>query len=79
MNRLTLIMAMSFVAGLVPDFATAQPNKERYELEERCGKRASAVFEKEMSSGLRQTDAGVMTSNFRNHRGRTAAPARQGQ
>src|SRR6516162_8673032 len=37
------------LAGLLSfsTYASAQPNKELYELQERCGKRAAEVFERE--------------------------------
>jgi hypothetical protein len=37
------------IAGLVwlTTYASAQPNKEQYELRERCGKRAAEVFQRE--------------------------------
>jgi len=59
--RASIIVA---VAGLLwfSTYVSAQPNKELYELQERCGKRAAEVFKREYSPAH-----GQMTFNYENH------------
>jgi hypothetical protein len=46
----------------------AEPNKEQYELQERCGKRATEFFEKEYGHrGVSNTETGQSTAQFENH------------
>src|SRR5262249_18772373 len=44
-------------------YVSAQPNKDLYELQERCGKRAAKVFEREYGSGK----DGQTLFNYENH------------
>src|SRR5215475_4186421 len=55
------------IAGLV-GFSTnigAQPNKELYELQERCSKRAAEVFKREYSPGANSKDGRLFS--YENH------------
>jgi hypothetical protein len=42
-----ICLALALAAIFATTKAVAEPNKEQYEVQERCGKRASKVFEKE--------------------------------
>ena len=44
----------------------AQPNKERYELQERCGKQAAEFFKREYSAGFKTQDT-TTRFNYENH------------
>jgi hypothetical protein len=46
--------------------APAQPNREQYELQERCGKRAAEFFKREYSSGFKTRDT-TTSFNYENH------------
>ena len=52
------------IAGLLcfSAYVSAQTNKQLYELQERCGKRAAEVFKREYSPAH-----GQMTFNYENH------------
>jgi hypothetical protein len=56
------------IAGLVwfSTYVSAQPNKELYELQERCGKRAAELFKREYSSGFKTRDT-TTSFNYENH------------
>ena len=43
------------------------PDKVLYELQERCGKSASAEFKREFGTGINSTKQGTTVTNFRNH------------
>jgi hypothetical protein len=58
-RRTTVLAALLLVAGT----AFAQPNKEQYELQERCGKRAAEVFAKEWGTGF----TAAAHANYENH------------
>ena len=45
----------------------AQPNKEQYELQERCGKRAAEFFAKAWAGEVSNTASGQTTANYENH------------
>jgi hypothetical protein len=45
----------------------AQPNKEQYELQERCGKRAAEFFAKAWASEVSNTASGQTRANYENH------------
>jgi len=48
-------------------YVSAQPNKELYELQERCGKRAAEVFRREYGT-VPKTEYGItMWFNYENH------------
>jgi hypothetical protein len=56
------------IAGLLwlSAYVSAQPNKELYELQERCGKRAAEVFRREYGPGSFPKVSNVMF-NYENH------------
>lgn len=47
--------------------AWAVPYKLAYELQERCGKQASAEFKREFGTGIDSTKKGKTITTFRNH------------
>jgi hypothetical protein len=57
------------IAGLIwlTTYVSAQPNKEVYQLQERCGKRAAEVFEREYGSPLLNDKDGQTLLNYENH------------
>jgi hypothetical protein len=59
----------SAIAGLVcfSTYVSAQPNKQLYELQERCGKRAAEVFAREYNPAVAKTEHGQMMFNYENH------------
>lgn len=46
---------------------TATSLKEKYELQERCGKRAAEKFKDEYGNGTLNTEDGFTRTNYRNH------------
>jgi hypothetical protein len=58
----------SAIAGLLcfSTYASAQPNKELYELQERCEKQAAEVFKREYTNVL-NTEHGQTLFNYENH------------
>jgi hypothetical protein len=62
-RTITALVVMLLMAGT----AQAQPNKEQYELQERCGKRAAEVFAKDWPSGVSNTASGQTIGNYENH------------
>jgi hypothetical protein len=48
-------------------YVSAQPNKDLYELQERCGKRAAEVFEREYSPPVSDYKDGQTLFNYENH------------
>jgi hypothetical protein len=64
MDRRTTIFAALLLVGTA---SYAQPNKEQYELQERCGKRAAEVFAKGWGSGISNTASGQIIGNYENH------------
>ena len=57
------------IAGLLwfSTYVSAQPNKELYELQELCGKRAAEVFEREYSPRIANTKDVQWRYNYENH------------
>jgi hypothetical protein len=47
--------------------AGAQPNKELYELQERCGRRAEETFKKEWGTNIVNTAYGQIIGSYENH------------
>jgi hypothetical protein len=71
MKRACLTFAVAATI-LTPAGASAEPNKEQYELQERCGKRAEQVFKNDnpgQSAGvvLTNTDDGQTITTYQNH------------
>jgi hypothetical protein len=64
MDRTTTVLAALL---LVAGNAHAQPNKEQYELQERCGKRAAEFFAKAWASEVSNTASGQTRANYENH------------
>jgi hypothetical protein len=63
------IIVVSFAtANLFLSTAKAEPNKVLYELQERCGKKASDTFKNEVGTNITKTsEGGTMISNYENH------------
>ena len=53
----------SYLYGQNPKPST----KEIYELQEKCGKQATALFKKEYGTGYDKSEAGTLISSFTNH------------
>jgi hypothetical protein len=70
MNRACLTIALA--ATVIATGVAAEPNKEQYELQERCGKRAEQVFKGDnpgQSGGgfVNNTEDGQDITTYRNH------------
>jgi hypothetical protein len=63
MDRVLVVAA----ALLVGTATHAQPNKEQYELQKRCGKQAAEVFAKRWGSGVKNSVAGQSVAEYLNH------------
>jgi hypothetical protein len=64
MRTLMLALALASLAAT----AVAEPNKELYELQERCGKRAAEFFGREYGNGTTTiADGSRLLANFENH------------
>ncbi len=60
------LIAATLAAAVLP--VQAQTAREKYELQERCGRRAAEVFAKEWGSGISNTkDGGQIIGNYENH------------
>jgi hypothetical protein len=64
MDRVLVVAAALLLVGTA---SHAQPNKEQYELQEGCGKRAAEVFAKGWGSGVSNTKSGQTIANYENH------------
>ena len=65
---MTKIFLLLFTLSLsLPRFAWADPDKGVYELQERCGRRATEWFKAEYGNGVTNSKEGQTLSNFRNH------------
>jgi hypothetical protein len=65
MDRVLVVAAALL---LVATASFAQPNKEQYELQERCGKRAAEVFAKEWGTGVKHDVSGrYSVAEYQNH------------
>src|SRR5258707_8316417 len=51
----------------LPGIAYGQSAAEQYVLQERCGKRAAATFEKDWGSSVTNTKTGQLIANYENH------------
>lgn len=64
-------LILALLAIFVTTAAVAEPSKEQYELQERCGKQAANVFEKEYEgatdTAVTDTKIGQNISSYRNH------------
>jgi len=61
-DRRTTVLVVAATLLLVGTAPYAQPTKEQYELQERCGKRAAEVFKREYRPGLKGEQL-----NYENH------------
>src|SRR5258707_8978941 len=64
MDRTTTALVALLLFGTA---SKAQPNKEQYELQERCGKRAAEFFAKAWASEVSNTASGQTRANYENH------------
>src|SRR6266487_5817302 len=64
MDRVLVVAAALL---LVATASYAQPNKEQYELQKRCGKQAAEVFAKRWGSGVKNSAAGQSVAEYLNH------------
>jgi hypothetical protein len=62
---LTIAIVLLSAGGM--SIGSAQPNKEQYELQERCGKRAAQVWEKDYGANVINTKDGPIIINYENH------------
>lgn len=67
-----ICVALALAAIFAIPEASAEPNKEQYELQERCGKRAEQVFKSDnpgQSSGgvVTNTEDGQNITTYQNH------------
>jgi hypothetical protein len=53
--------------GLIPHPVLSAPDAVQYELQERCGKRAAEVFEKDHPQAIENVEDGQTNSSYRNH------------
>jgi hypothetical protein len=61
---------LTYVAAILftPPTASAEPNKEQYELQERCGKRTAEVLKSAgLADGITNTATGQEMTTFQNH------------
>jgi hypothetical protein len=65
------VPTLMLLTNLVATAAFAEPNKEHYELQERCGKQAAKVFEKfndgDTDNSITNTKDGQTITSYRNH------------
>ncbi len=59
----------SAIAGLLcfSTHVSAQPNKQLYELQERCGRQAAEVFKRKYSPPVAKIEHGQMMFHYENH------------
>jgi hypothetical protein len=67
-----ICLAFALATNLAIPGATAEPNKEQYELQERCGKRAEQVFKSDnpgqVAGGvITNTEEGQNITSYQNH------------
>jgi hypothetical protein len=63
-NPKVAILTGAILAAAVSTTTYAQPNKEAYELHERCGRRAAEMFEKDFGPN---PNNGQVLGNYENH------------
>src|SRR6266481_7021366 len=59
--------ALAVAGSCFVSIAHAQPDKVLYELQERCGKRAAEVFQKEWGGHIINQKDGYITADYENH------------
>ncbi len=62
--QVLLSLTVAVLAVWASASCAAEPNKEQYELQERCGKRAQEFFERRWGDGIRNTDVGYITAAY---------------
>jgi hypothetical protein len=69
MLRTLFVSAILLSVGMFALFnnSYAASNKEAYELQERCGKRAAEYFKQEYGSGIKDNGDVVEMTNYKNH------------
>jgi hypothetical protein len=70
--RSVCLVAFALAAIFAIPEASAEPNKEQYELQERCGKRAEQVFKSDNpgqpgGAAITNTDEGQNITSYQNH------------
>lgn len=65
MNPIKSVLVITIFVWSSGSFAA--PDKLTYELQERCGKQASAEFKREFGTGIDSTKKGTTFTTFRNH------------
>ena len=65
MRVICLAFALATILAL-PE-ASAEPNKEQYELQERCGQAAAKRFKNDWGNGVTNTEDGQMIATYQNH------------
>ena len=63
----TVSLTALLVAAISPTIASAQPDKAAYDLQERCGKRAEQVWQKDFGQNVTNSDYGTTMANYENH------------
>jgi hypothetical protein len=68
MNRGAIALGMTLAATLVSRNASAEADKLKYELQERCGKAALAAFGRDYPDGrITNTQSGQVIASYENH------------
>ena|ERR1700733_8851554 len=67
MTRLLLAAVLALGAVTLPVNGYAQPDKVAYELQERCGKRAEQVWQKDYGQNITTDQYGTIIANYENH------------
>jgi hypothetical protein len=67
MRRIRTATLAVLVVGGLSISSWAQPNTERYQLEERCGRQAREIFERTHGNGAITNEDGSGVCNFENH------------
>jgi hypothetical protein len=69
MTRTLFAPAILLIVGGLASFGNgyAASNKEEYELQERCGKRAGEIFKREYGSGIKRDKDGSTNFGYKNH------------
>ena len=62
-GRFAAVVVFAFLATVATTQVSAEPDKLQYELQERCGRRATEVFEKEYGSGFSEDDTSILTGS----------------
>lgn len=67
-NGVAIIAAtLCLFAGMGVSHTVAAVDKAQYEMQERCGRRAAEMFEKEYGTGFETTDSGYIRTTYSNN------------